>query len=160
MTQIHTTATAVFMQVTAESWKQSHACSLDALIRQSGGDTVKHSLRFRMPLYCFRLNACSSYFTKKLYYQNSMTEIFSFLFPISEACHVRSHLASTADSGQPRASRPPDVPLCRVSHLQSPQQEGRVGLPAKIWSLWPERRRRRRRDGQQIHGYWTYRWDE
>lgn len=74
---------------------------------------------------------------------------------IAETCHVRPHLAATAYSGQPRTNRPPDVPPCRGSHVPSPQQEGRAWLQTKIWSLRSERRR----DGQQIHGGWTYRWE-
>lgn len=74
----------------------------------------------------------------------------------SDTCHVRSHLAATEDSGQPRASRPPDVPLCWWSNLSSPYEEGHARFQTKIWSLRSEWRRRRR-DGQQVHGNWAHR---
>ena len=109
----------------------------------------------RQSRYCAALICIQDAKNKK---KHAGVMYFPFLFLISEACHVWSHLASTENAGQPRACRPPDVPLCRVSDLPSPKQEGDVRLPAKIWPLWPERRRRRgRRDGQQIHGYWTHR---
>lgn len=74
------------------------------------------------------------------------------VFLIAESCHVRSHLAAAEDSGQPRAIRPPDVPLC--TDLPNRQQEGRGRLQAKILSLRPERRSG---DDQQVHGDWTHR---
>lgn len=71
---------------------------------------------------------------KVLLVRRHSCKIFSF-FLITEACHVRPHLAPTKDSGERRASCAPDVQFCWVSDLQSSQQERGVRLQDKIWPL-------------------------